>query len=120
MTRDRQHAERIDEPSQGHSPVGCPESHAQGVLEMLAPLIVDLLMTCTLFMLVGWAYDAIDRWFEAGRPLIGSAIPRALGLMMRIDRRNAMPSGRPGSYASDMRRETFPNHLGPATLRPWG
>jgi hypothetical protein len=35
---------------------------------MLAPLIVDLLMTCTLFMLAGWAYDTIVRWSAVGRP----------------------------------------------------
>jgi hypothetical protein len=72
----------------------------QGVLEMLAPLIVDLLMTCTLFMLAGWAYDAIGHWFEAGRSFLGSAVPGALAQMIRIDRRNAVPSGRPGSSMS--------------------
>jgi hypothetical protein len=45
-----------------------PESHSRGVPEMLAPLIVDLLITCTLFMLAGWAYDATVRWSAAGRP----------------------------------------------------
>ena len=34
-------------PSRALSPGGCPESHSQGVLKMLAPLIVDLLMACT-------------------------------------------------------------------------
>ncbi len=42
---------------------------------MLAPLIVDLLMTCTLFLLAGWAYDAVGHWFEARRPFIGPAVP---------------------------------------------
>jgi hypothetical protein len=99
-------------PSRVHPPGGCPESHSQGVLEMLAPLIVDLLMTCTLFMLAGWAYDAVGRWFEAGRPFIGSAVPEALGPMMRMDRRKAMPGVRRHatgeSWAYD--REALPKY----------
>jgi hypothetical protein len=61
---------------------------------MLAPLIVDLLMACTLFMLAGWAYDTIGRWFEAGRPLMESKALGTLGPMMGIDRRNALSSVR--------------------------
>jgi hypothetical protein len=73
--------------SRVHSPGGCPESHSQGVLDMLAPLIVDLLMTCTVFMLAGWAYDAIGRRFAAQRPFVGSAVPGAFRQM-----RHAMSS----------------------------
>ncbi len=54
---------------------------------MLAPLVIDLLMTCTLFLLTGWAYDSIGRWFEAERPLAGSVVRGAFG-----HRREAKPS----------------------------
>ncbi len=46
---------------------------------MLAPMVVDLLMTSTLLLLTGWAYDVIGHWFEAGRPFVGSLVPGRSG-----------------------------------------
>ncbi len=58
-------------PSRAHVPAGRPESHSQGVLDMLEPLIVNLLMACTMVLLAGWAYDVIAREPAAGRTRVG-------------------------------------------------
>ena len=67
---------------------------------MLAPLIIDLLMTCTLFLVAGWAYDFIGRWFEAERPLAGSVVPGALGHMGKA-MPSVLPRARNGWVADD-------------------
>ncbi|MGP0066403.1 MAG: hypothetical protein ACLQGP_22795 [Isosphaeraceae bacterium] len=56
---------------------------------MLAPLITNLLMACTLFLLAGWASDVIGRWSSAGRHSEGSAVAGTPGQWMRINHRHA-------------------------------
>ena len=53
---------------------------------MLAPLVVDLLISCILLLLAGWTYDMVGTWTSPSRPVACCTAPSAVGLPKRIDR----------------------------------
>jgi hypothetical protein len=53
---------------------------------MLAPLVVDLLISCLLMMLAGWTYDIVATRTSPSRRVAGCAAPPAVSLPKRIDR----------------------------------
>jgi hypothetical protein len=53
---------------------------------MLAPLVVDLLISCTVLMLAGWTYDVVGKWTGGNRRVACCTESSVIRLRKRIDR----------------------------------
>jgi hypothetical protein len=53
---------------------------------MLAPLVVDLLISCIVLMLAGWTYDVIGKWAGASRRVACCTESSVIRLRKPIDR----------------------------------
>ncbi len=73
---------------------------------MLAPLVVDLLISCILMMLAGWSYDVVGNWTSANRRVACCTESSVIRLRKRIDR-ESVPSF-PNPEALDTLKESRP------------
>ncbi len=52
---------------------------------MLAPLVVHLLISCTLILLAGWTYDLVEKWAGASRRVVCCTESSSMVLRKRIN-----------------------------------
>ncbi len=50
---------------------------------MLAPLVVDMLISCTVLMLAGWMYDVVENWARTHHRLARCTASTAIGVRKR-------------------------------------
>jgi hypothetical protein len=53
---------------------------------MLAPLVVNLLVSCFLMMLAGWSFDLLAKWTGANRRVASCTESSVIRLRQRIER----------------------------------
>ena len=50
---------------------------------MLAPLVVDMLISCTVLMLAGWMYDVVENWALRNHRLARCTTTSSIGVRKR-------------------------------------
>jgi hypothetical protein len=77
---------------------------------MLAPLVVDLLISCTVIMLAGWTYDLIGNWTAASGQLACCPATSDVGRRERIDQGERFRLSDPQGAGYTQGVKTDPRH----------